>query len=240
MAALPRRILLLAAIAALAVYTGFKIREILRARAGGAATISSRMKEFGTVVEQRLRPNFRRANVAWPPARVVYVGLKEEQRLEVYVAGKGGDLRFLRAYPVKAASGALGPKLKEGDCQVPEGLYGVEYLNPNSLYHLSMKIGYPNAFDRARGKEDGRKRLGGDIMIHGDAVSAGCLAMGDEAAEDLFILAALAGVRNVSVILSPVDFRVRGLPPEAAKTLPKWTETLYPQIREALGKLPGH
>lgn len=178
--------------------------------------------------------------MAYPPARVVLVGLKQERVLEVY-AGKAGEgaLRFIRSYPVLAASGGPGPKQKEGDRQVPEGLYTIEYLNPNSDYHLSMKVSYPNAFDRARAAEEGRANLGGDIMIHGRDVSVGCLAMGDDAAEDLFILAARTGIEKIEVILAPVDFRERRLSTEAMGTLPTWTATLYPEIETALRALPA-
>jgi len=236
-----QRPLILLAIAILSGFIILKIREALRVRAGGPATIASRIKEFGSRVEKRLRPDFDRAGVPYPPARVVLVGLKHERQVEVYAAGSKGPLRFIRSYVIKCASGNLGPKLQEGDRQVPEGLYQIEYLNPNSTYHLSMKIDYPNAFDRARGSEGRRSNLGSDIMIHGNAVSAGCLAMGDAAAEDLFVLAALAGIKNVSLILSPVDFRQREMPPlpKYATPLPAWTQMLYPQLREALKKLPS-
>jgi murein L,D-transpeptidase YafK len=154
------------------------------------------------------------------------------------VSGKDGRLRFLRAYPIIAASGRLGPKLAEGDRQVPEGLYKIESLNPNSLYHLALRIGYPNAFDRKKGKLDGRTDLGCDIMIHGSDASIGCLAMGDQAAEDLFILVAETGIENIDVILSPVDFRLRDLPPDMPP-VPEWTSEIYEDIRNELLKLGG-
>ncbi|HSA60443.1 MAG TPA: L,D-transpeptidase family protein, partial [bacterium] len=129
-----------------------------------------------------------------------------------------------------------GPKLREGDGQVPEGVYGVNALNPNSLFHLSIRLNYPNADDRARAREDGRANLGGDIMIHGSAVSIGCLAVGDEAAEELFVIAALTGLENVKVILSPVDLRSRSLGGNAS---PVWTTNLYSKIRKELGNYPS-
>jgi len=237
-----RRPLILLAIVVLLGFIATKVRELLRAKAGGPATIASRVKEFGPIVKSRLLPYFQRAVVPYPPARVVLVGFKQERQLEVYAAGSSGALKFIRSYQIKAASGSLGPKLREGDCQVPEGIYKIEYLNPNSSYHLSMKLDYPNAFDRKHGAEDGRQQLGGDIMIHGSFVSAGCLAMGDEVAEDLFVLAALTGIKNVSVIVSPVDFRTREMPPlpRNATPQPAWTPTLYSQLREALKNLPRH
>lgn len=83
----------------------------------------------------------------------------------------------------------------------------VESLNPDSLYHLALRIDYPNADDRARAREDGRTQLGGDIMIHGSTGSVGCLAMGDEGAEDLFVLAGDVGFERLRVWIVPTDFR---------------------------------
>ena len=81
-------------------------------------------------------------------------------------------------------------------------------------------------------------QLGGDIMIHGSSVSVGCLAMGNEAAEDLFVLAADTGLTNVTVIIAPVDFRRGKEVPKVIK-LPEWTSTLYRQIKAELAKLPS-
>jgi hypothetical protein len=82
---------------------------------------------------------------------------------------------------------------------------------------------------------DGRPNLGSDIMIHGKNCSIGCLAMGDKAAEDLFVLAAQTGMENVTIILSPVDFRVRDLPSDMP-AMPAWTQDLYETIRQELKK----
>jgi murein L,D-transpeptidase YafK len=156
--------------------------------------------------------------------------------LEIYARSGTNDFNFIRAYPVRAASGVAGPKLREGDRQVPEGIYKIELLNPNSSYHLSLRVGYPNDFDRAQARKENRTKLGGDIMIHGAAVSIGCLAMGDETAEDLFVLAADTGIEHIKVIFSPVDFRAGKSVPKDVK-LPDWTPTLYAEIRTNLVKL---
>jgi murein L,D-transpeptidase YafK len=127
--------------------------------------------------------------------------------------------------------------LREGDDQVPEGIYPIESLNPNSTFHLSLRVGYPNSFDRDQAGKDGRTKLGGDIMIHGSFVSAGCLAMGDEAVEDLFVLAADTGLKNLEVIISPVDFRVgKAVPPPTS--LPAWSNRLYDGIKAKLVEFP--
>ena len=109
-------------------------------------------------------------------------------------------------------------------------------MNPNSRYHLSLRVDYPNAHDRAKAAVDGRTKLGGDIMIHCRAWSDGCFAMGDPAAEDLFVLAAETGLAHVSVILSPVDFRVRELP-DKRPNVPAWTTELYALIGQELMNL---
>jgi len=202
----------------------------------GKKTVSERLVEYGQTVRERLVPYFEGAEVSYPPERIVFVGLKQENVLEVWACGRDKQLRFIRTYPILAASGRLGPKLEEGDGQVPEGIYRIESLNPNSAFHLSLRINYPNESDLAQARRDERTNPGGDIMIHGSRASIGCLAMGNEAAEDLFILAAETGIDNISVILSPVDFRKTEMP-ELTYPLPRWTDALYEQIRKELMKL---
>jgi hypothetical protein len=120
---------------------------------------------------------------------------------------------------------------------VPEGVYPIESLNPNSRFHVALHVGYPNDFDRAEAAKERRTRLGGDIMIHGSSLSVGCLAMGDEAAEDLFVLTADTGLTNVTLIIAPVDFR-RGESVPTNIKLPDWTGALYSQIKTQLVTLP--
>jgi hypothetical protein len=206
--------------------------QILR----GRRTVADRVEQFGTVVGERLAPCFERIGLVQPPDKIILVGLKHEKCLEVWVSRGAEGPRLLKSYPILGASGTLGPKLREGDMQVPEGLYRIESLNPNSLYHLALRVNYPNHFDRAKGELDGRRDLGCDIMIHGKTCSVGCLAMGDEAAEELFVLAAETGVENVSVILSPVNFRTRELP-AGMPPVPDWAPELYNSIRTELMRL---
>ena len=200
-------------------------------------TVEDRLREYGATARARLRPHFDRAGISYPPQTLAFVGLKQEKSLEIYARQGTNSFKFIRAYPVLAASGVAGPKLRDGDRQVPEGVYGIEWLNPNSSYHLSMRIGYPNAFDRAQAAKENRTKLGGDIMIHGGARSVGCLAMGDEAAEDFFVLAADTGIENITVILAPVDFREGKTVPADAK-LTEWSAALYETIRVQLKGFP--
>ncbi|MDD2520534.1 MAG: L,D-transpeptidase family protein [Kiritimatiellae bacterium] len=205
--------------------------------ARGRTTVADRVAQFGRPVRERLAPDFARIGASCPPSRLVLAAFKSERRLEAWVPGSDGGWRLLKTWPILGLSGTLGPKLREGDRQVPEGLYRIESLNPNSLYHLSLRVDYPNARDRQRGREEGRTDLGGDIMIHGNTCSIGCLAMGDPAAEELFVLAAETGLDRIRVILSPVDFRVRGLPADRPP-VPAWTDRLYADIRRELAALP--
>ena len=204
--------------------------------AKGRKTVQDRLEQYGHTVQERLLPYFEAAKIPYPPKKVIFVGLKHEKILEVWACGQENRFDLIRKYPILAASGRLGPKFREGDRQVPEGIYQIESLNPNSMFHLSLRINYPNEFGRQQAKRENRRNLGGDIMIHGSNVSIGCLAMGDETAEDLFILAAETGIDNISVILSPVDFR-KSTFPEVTHTLPEWTDVLYEQIKQELSKL---
>ena len=231
MSRLKALLLLLLLLAAALPFRG-SIRSAFRQITGQQKSVNERLVQFEPAVQQRLAPDLQRCGLSWAPSRLVLIGFKKERRLEVW-AGEGKSLKLVKTYPILGASGELGPKLMEGDNQVPEGLYRVESLNPNSSFHLSLRVSYPNAFDRAQAALDGRKELGGDIMIHGSACSIGCLAMGDAAAEDLFVLAAHAKPGSVEVILCPVDFRLH---PEyqAASAAPAWCGELYRQLREAL------
>ncbi len=195
-------------------------------------TIHDRLSEFSAPVGERLAPSFEHAGVHYPPSRMAFVALKETRKLELWAANEYEDLRLIREYDILAASGRLGPKLREGDKQVPEGLYRIVLLNPNSLYHLSLRVSYPNEFDLKHAAEEGRTEPGTDIMIHGGARSSGCLAVGDEGAEDVFVLAALTETREIPLLISPVDFRTRKF--SAPADMPAWTEALYREIRTAL------
>jgi len=187
-----------------------------------------------------LGPKHRRAlrdaaaarRIAYPPRRLTLVGLKHEKALEVWVERPGGWLRF-RSYPVLAASGGPGPKRREGDFQVPEGLYRITAFNPNSRYHLSVRVDYPNADDRAAAHAEGRSLLGGDIFIHGRAVSIGCLAIGDDAIEELYVLLADVGLTNVRLILSP------SARPRAAANDATWVRQLYQRLEGGLHTVRG-
>ncbi|MFK7960830.1 MAG: murein L,D-transpeptidase family protein [Phycisphaerales bacterium] len=206
------------------------------------------------------------AGLDYPPAEVVLVAYKNERRLEIWGrASAAGELANSATPPsiatitapqtvlpaatdefpwicighrsILAASGGPGPKLREGDRQVPEGVYAIIGLNPNSAYHLSMKLDYPNADDRVRAAADGRDDPGSNIFIHGRDRSIGCLAMGDPVIEELFVLVHDVGVDATKVVIAPHDPRAASLvPPSDA---PAWTAERYANIEAAIDRLTG-
>lgn len=205
---------------------------VLMQKLRGKATVSDRVAEFGPLVRARWQPYFEQRNVGYPPQKVVLVGFKREKQLQVYASNAGQVPRLIRTVAIQGLSGRLGPKLRYGDFQVPEGFYRIESLNPNSAFHLALRVNYPNAFDRSQAQKEDRSELGGDIMIHGSNASIGCLAMGDEVAEDLFVLAAETGVENVEIILSPLDFREDSMSRDEKR--PQWVNELYREISAAV------
>lgn len=116
--------------------------------------------------------------------------LKKEQKLEVWAKNKNqNEFTLIKTYDFCTFSGELGPKRREGDNQIPEGFYQVSNFNPQSSYHLSFKINYPNQSDLVFAD---KKKPGNDIYIHGKCVSIGCIPLGDDNIEELYLLAAKA------------------------------------------------
>jgi len=173
----------------------------------GKKTLQEAIQEYGPTAERRLQQRFAQAGLIYPPQRISLLGLKQERRLELWAVDTNDQVTFVYAYPIQAASGEAGPKLREGDHQVPEGRYQIEGLNPNSSFHLSLKLNYPNAADWAQAKRDGRPPPGSNLFIHGKAQSVGCLAMGDDAIEELFTLVHRIGPEHSEVLIAPKDPR---------------------------------
>ncbi|WP_407519824.1 hypothetical protein [Methylobacterium oryzisoli] len=120
-----------------------------------------------------------------PAAPILIRTFKKEAELEVWKRAGDGRFVLLRTFPICRWSGQLGPKTRQGDRQAPEGFYAVppRQMNPNSRYHLSFDVGYPNAFDRAHGG------TGSALMVHGTCSSAGCFAMTDRQVSEIYALA---------------------------------------------------
>jgi len=138
-------------------------------------------------VRQSLKPMLEEKRI--PLGAPLFIRIfKKTAELEVWMKDEAGQWQLFQNYPICYFSGNLGPKLKEGDLQSPEGFYRVSksQMNPKSSYHLSFNLGYPNRFDRANG------RTGSYLMVHGNCVSIGCYAMTDEKIEEIYTLASAA------------------------------------------------
>ncbi len=147
------------------------------------------------------------------PGEIFVRWFKREAVLELWARSSAvRRFRLVATYPILASSGLPGPKRREGDRQVPEGFYEIDRFNPESLYHLSLGLNYPNAADLVHADP---QQPGSDIFIHGSDQSVGCAPLGDEAIEELY-LAALdargAGQKRITVHVFP-----------ARMTSPDWT-----------------
>ncbi len=122
---------------------------------------------------------------------------KQEKAFEIWIKNiTDTKYQLLKTISICASSGDLGPKRKEGDGQVPEGFYEISAFNPNSNYNLSLKVNYPNAADIIKGT--GHK-LGGDIMVHGECVTIGCIPLQNEPIREVYILGVEAHNRKKTI-----------------------------------------
>ena len=156
----------------------------------------------------RLQSRFREAGLTYPPRSVFLRVYKFERILELWARNEDDSpFRLVHSYPILAASGHAGPKLREGDEQVPEGVYRVVFFNPQSLYYLSLRLNYPNSSDLVRAD---RQHPGSDIYIHGNSVSIGCVAIGDEGISEVYTAAHDAS-GPIMVFLFPAKFTTENL-----------------------------
>lgn len=130
---------------------------------------------------------------------------KTEGKVEIWFkTKKQAKFHLFKTYYACAKSGNLGPKVIEGDLQTPEGFYNINIFNPMSLYHLSLGVDYPNAVDKIRTGKD--RKTGGDIYIHGDCVTIGCIPLTDDMIREVYVLAVEArnnGQENIPVNIFP-------------------------------------
>ena len=161
-------------------------------------------------MEDSVKKQFEKQNLAWPPEAMYIRSFKYDRQLEVWVKGSNKDpYKLFKTYKVCMQSGTMGPKRMEGDYQVPEGFYQINEFNPNSNYHLSLGINYPNASDRILSDAE---RPGNSIYIHGNCVSTGCIAISDVPIEELYIIASnvrAQGQEFIPVHVFPVRYNVK-------------------------------
>jgi murein L,D-transpeptidase YafK len=160
--------------------------------------------ESGMLIAQK----FKTAGLPYPAREIFLRWFKREAVVELWGREDRGQFRLVASYEILATSGGPGPKRRQGDRQVPEGFYEIDRFNPESLFHLSLGLNYPNASDRILSDRD---RPGGDIFIHGKDVSIGCAPLGDAAIEQLYL--ATLDTRNRGQARIPVHIfpaRMRG------------------------------
>jgi murein L,D-transpeptidase YafK len=160
--------------------------------------------------EDTLRKQFAAKGLAWPAKYIYLRSFKYDGQLEVWVKNDRKEpFKLFKTYRVCAMAGTLGPKRMAGDYQVPEGFYYINEFNPNSNYHLSLGLNYPNQSDKILSDS---LRPGGDIYIHGSCVTVGCIPLTDEFIDEVYILAAYAktaGEDYIPVHIYPVRYNVK-------------------------------
>lgn len=158
---------------------------------------------------------------------ILFIAYKQENELEMY-AKKANEISYkkLITYPICAKSGSLGPKRKEGDRQIPEGFYCISRFNPASTYYLSLGLNYPNESDKIKSNAP---ELGGDIYIHGECVTIGCLPMTNDKIKEIYLYALAAkenGQVQIPVYIFPFRFTAEN------------TEKYYRDYAENEGLIP--
>lgn len=168
--------------------------------------VQTAIAEKETVVKKM----FADKRLSFPPKNIFLRAFKREAIIELWV-NEASNFHLLKEYKVCAASGEIGPKRQQGDNQVPEGFYTIERFNPMSNFYLSLGLNYPNEADKILGA---RGNLGGDIFIHGNCVSIGCMAITDDQIKELYLIAVEAranGQAKIPVHVFPLRMTEKGM-----------------------------
>ena len=186
-------------------HTGLLVIQTTKERLERLANRALPIEKIGTKAARQLRLRLDETGLTLGSAAFIRI-FKQEAELEVWLKA-GEKFQLLHTYPICKHSGFLGPKLKEGDKQAPEGFYSVtkKQLNPGSRHYRAFNIGFPNEYDRAHG------RTGSALMVHGGCTSIGCYAMTDEGVAEIYETVESAldnGQQRVSVHIFP--FRMTG------------------------------
>ncbi len=154
-----------------------------------------------------LQKQFKAKGLQWPANNIYIRSFKYDSQLEIWVSNSRKEpYKLFKSYHVCALAGSLGPKRMQGDFQVPEGFYYINEFNPNSNYYLSLGLNYPNISDKILGDAI---NPGGDIYIHGNCVTVGCIPVTDQQIDEIYILAAhakSAGQDYIPVHIFPIKY----------------------------------
>lgn len=192
------------------------------------ATLADKVKDIRARRAADVKALVEKAGLSYPVDEVYLRGFKKDRQLELWAGKQGQPMVLVKTWPFCAASGELGPKRKEGDSQVPEGLYEVPEFNPTSDYHLSLKVSYPNASDRLRSDA---KRPGGLIYLHGNCASIGCIAIEDGPIEEVYLIAIDAKRRPIRFDIFPTRLSPEGLEELGASPNVDFWKELAPAYR---------
>lgn len=153
-----------------------------------------------------VRSHCEKAGLDFESLKIFIRVLKLERKVEIWgVDNQTNDYKLINTYPFCASSGTLGPKRAKGDGQIPEGIYHIDRFNPWSSFHLSLGLNYPNQADK---KKSTAKDLGGDIFIHGNCVTIGCMPLSDEKIKEVYVMAVQSGSNGtvkIPVHIFPFD-----------------------------------
>lgn len=172
-----------------------------------------RIDEIFRARQDAMKKTFAEKKISWPPRSVYIRAFKYDKLMEIWVKGEGQKTYTLyKTDTICMQIGTTGPKRMRGDLQIPEGFYYINEFNPNSNYHLSLGLNYPNVSDRiVCDSVHPGSDPGGEIFIHGNCVSIGCLAINDSPIEELYILTSNARAKGqdfIPVHVFPVKFDV--------------------------------
>jgi murein L,D-transpeptidase YafK len=191
-----KNLLLLLFVGSFAFADGFKAHQLTHER------VKAAYREKYAPLEKQLQAK----GLSFQQLELYLRAFKHEKEVEVWArTSSAKPFTLFTTYPVCARSGTYGPKRQEGDGQIPEGFYFIDRFNPKSNYYLSLGINYPNAADSARHQG----KLGGNIFLHGDCVTLGCLPLTDEKMKELYVLTVEAhhqGQQQIPVHIFPTRF----------------------------------
>ncbi len=170
-------------------------------------TEQKRYKRVRTAINEKEKiviDKLKESNIDLNELNILILAYKSESEIEIFAKKKTDQSYFkLATYKVCSKSGKLGPKRKQGDYQVPEGFYFIDRFNPASSYYLSLGINYPNQSDQ---RISNARDLGGDIFIHGECVTIGCLPMTNDRIKEIYLYAINAknnGQQRIPVYIFP-------------------------------------
>jgi hypothetical protein len=195
-------------------------------------TVPQALARFSGPARILLKEEFARAGLTYPPAKMTLVGLKEERVVCLFAGDKP---KLVATLPLSTFSGKLGPKLREGDLQIPEGVYKITGLRAS--FRLSVLVDYPNRFDRIKARADHRTNLGSDILIHNGTHSTGCLVLKMDDMAQIFTAAYDVGCANMTLIIAPCNV-LKHKPALDMASQPKWLPELYDDLKKRLRDYP--